>query len=143
MLSMILFIFGQENDIIKCKPQIKDGKYKIISEGKTISGEKRLLVFIYVKPKDINRQYLLQTPQRIKETYCNDPQLIAVIFDNKKTMYQYALSDYARTNGKVVRMRGFYSFDRKTGKDLLEFSTKRGDPTTEVQIDLSLQKHNL
>lgn len=34
-------------------------------------------------------------------------------------------------------MRGAYGFDRESGKDILEFSTKLGNPTTEIQIDLS------
>ena len=58
-----------------------------------------------------------------------------MIFESKKDASLSLLSGYI--SGKPIIARGYFSFDRKKGVKLVEFSTKKGNPTREIQIDLS------
>jgi hypothetical protein len=94
-------------------------------------------LFIVIKPSDINKKSMVQLAKRLKAEFCLYERAQFVIFDNKKYADVTSMNDYIQSKGKTILMRGYYSFNRITGEDLLEFSTKRGNPTTENQIDLS------
>ena len=129
--------FAQATKPQKCKSVVRGGKYKwarILPPSDTTD---LFFGFVLVNSKKINRDFMIELAKRLKEEYCHAEKFQVVIFDDRKYANTYSLSDYASSNGKIILVRGFYAFDRKTGKDLLEFSTKLGNPTTEVQIDLS------
>lgn len=127
---------AQSVKVQKCKSEVKGRKYKLVSEGRGIREDKSLLIFIAVKPKSLNREFMTQLARRLKSQYCNEQRIQVVIFDDQKIANPDSLWEYLESKGQTFLMRGFYSFDRLTGKDEIEFSSKRGNPTTENQIKL-------
>lgn len=132
-----LFVVGhaQTTSIKKCDSTIKGGQYRLISEDRTRDGT-GLLIFIVVDSKRINESDLKKVASRIKAEYCNEPNLQAVIADKRKFADPIVLFEFTDSKGRIVKMRGFYSFDRKAGTENLEFSRKRGNPTEEVKVTL-------
>lgn len=96
---------------------------------------------IFVEPNNFNEAFIRKLADRLTSEYCNEDKVYAVIFDNRKLARDsFFMEDYVRTGGKLIQMRGFYTLDRSIGKIAIEFSTKLGNPTTEIQIDLSSNK---
>ena len=136
---LIPFIISQSmaQNIHKCETTIKGGEYKWAGIDPMLKDPSSYFGFVLVKPKNINRVFLIELAKRLKKEYCEAEKFQVAIFDDRKYANANSLMDYTSSKGKIILMRGFYSFDRKAGKDLLEFSNKSGNPTTEVQIDLS------
>ena len=126
--------YGQTNP--DCKIRVEGGKYqwKGVSQVKT---ESAFFGYVLVKPKEINREFLFRLARRLKREYCEAERLQVVIFDQKKYANPLSQADHIDSGGKTFLMRGFYSFDRTQGTDLLEFSSKPGNPTTENMFDLT------
>lgn len=139
-LVLTMQVFAQETEIKKCHSDIKRGKYKLVSASYGIRGERQLLLIIVVPPKKINREDFIWLAKRLKSEYCHDEKLTAVIYDNKKYIDHGYFMDSLNSGGKRNWARGYYSFDRATDKDLIEFSSKLGNPTDENKIDLSGEK---
>jgi len=119
-----------------CESQVKGGKYKWAGIDPTLTDPGSYFGFVLVRSKDIDREYIIKLAHRLKDEYCKAQRLQVVIFDNRKHTGSDALLAYQESNGRIVLMRGFYAFDRTSGRDVIEFSTKLGNPTTEVTIDL-------
>lgn len=133
----VFSVKAQKKQVQKCDSSVTGGKYDWVGIAPLLKEPDHLFGSVLVKPKNINRDYLIQLARRLKSEYCSAQEFQVVIFDNSKYANSYSIQDYTSSGAKIILMRGFYSFDRKTGKDLLEFSTKPGNVTTEVQIDLS------
>ena len=118
-----------------CEIRVEGGKYKWkgISSVKTNSA---FYGYVLVKPKQINKEFLFRLAQRLKKEYCRAERLQVVIFDQGKYANPLSQADYLDSGGKKILMRGYYSFDRSMGTELLEFSNKLGNPTTENMFDL-------
>jgi hypothetical protein len=96
--------------------------------------------FVLVRPKDINEDFLLALASRLKAEYCHATTLQVVIFYSKKYANPLSIEDLAQSKGETILMRGFYTFDRESGRDKLEFSKRLGNRTTEIQIDITTKK---
>jgi len=120
----------------KCKIQNKAGKYKLLLIDAT-RDKNGISLFLHVKfkKKTINRVRMTQLADRLFAEYCKANSLLAVIFESKKDAGLSLLSGYI--SGKPIIARGYFSFDRKKRVKFIEFSTKKGNPTREIQIDLS------
>lgn len=119
-----------------CKYKGNEGKYKLLWQARTIRGENTLLLHILIKPKNVNRDFLILLAKRIRSEYCNEKNVYVVIFDDRKLASDFHRTDYFLSKDKIIE-RGHYKLDRENGVELLEFSTKRGNPTTEIKVDLS------
>jgi hypothetical protein len=134
LLAFAFSASAQKKKTVRCKTDIPSVKYEIGSGFRS----KPIQINIYVDPELIEKDVLIQLAKTLKAEFCNEEKAQFIIFDDRKHINSGdALRDYVDSGGKLILMRGFYSFDRKTGKDTIEFSKKPGNPTTEVQIDLS------
>jgi hypothetical protein len=137
MLGLVNSGVAQKGETRKCETTVKGGKYKVNSSSPS-SGKRGLMLSIVVKPKNFNREYMLQVAQRIKSEYCSEKEIIAVIFDDRKLDNLGALpGDFPEPKDIEKVRRGYYSLDKAKSEEGIEFSTKRGNPTTEVEIDLT------
>ncbi len=141
-LTIVTDSFSQRNDGTNCKSKVDGGKYKSASIGPLMDSPKSYFGYILIRPSEVSKEFLLKLATRLKVEYCNAEKLQVVIFDKKEYANSNSLRDYAASKGKIILMRGFYNFDTITGVDALEFSTKFGNPTTEVQLDLTKDKHS-
>ncbi len=141
MLFLILAIFtfgaSAQDNSRKCKVEMNGGKYKWAGIDSLSSNANSYFGFVVIRPKDVNAGFMTSLAKRLKSEYCNAEKLQVVIFDNRRYATSQSLNDYVDSKGKIVLMRGYYSFDRTTGADVLEFSSKLGRPTTEHKIDLA------
>lgn len=128
---------AQNKNEKKCKSEVTGGKYKWVGIAPLLQEPGNLYGYVLVKPKYIRRDFMIQLAKRLKSEYCNAENFQVIIFDDGKYANSYSMQDYVSSKGKIILMRGFYSFNRSTGVDGLEFSTKFGNPTTEIQIDMS------
>jgi hypothetical protein len=142
ILLLSLSADAQWRKVKRCQATEKAGKYKLFFDWRPLDERRTVSAYIIVKPKNINRKYLLQVARRLKSEYCYDEKLNVIIFDDIKLISADPVLDYANSDQKIVKWRGLYSFDRATGKESFEFSTKLGNPTNEVQVDLSTKPPN-
>ncbi len=138
-ILLILFSMGQAvaQESNKCRVSVKGGKYRGTNIASIRNDPDVYAGFLLVRPKDVNREFMIALASRLKQEYCHAKKVNVFIFDQKKYANWNSIKDFISSGGKTILMRGAYGFDRESGKDLLEFSTKLGNPTTEIQIDLS------
>jgi hypothetical protein len=143
LLFLAIFLFcgatgKAQNKIEKvCKSVVSGGKYKWVSISPLLKEPDNVFGYVLVKPKQINRGFMMRLAERLKSEYCDARKFQVIIFDDRKYANGNSMQDYVRSQGKIILMRGFYTFDRSAGLDRIEFSSKRGNPTTETQIDMS------
>ena len=141
LLCCILATSGQEVDpnLKACKVSSKPiVKYELVSAGVGLGKSPVVGLRIVVADKFFNRLQMELLVKQLGEKYCNATELGVTIFDDKKTA-QNARVVVEHLSGKrvVPQIRGFYSANKSTGLSKLEFSTKRGNPTNEITLDLS------
>ncbi len=129
---------GLPSRVKSCEPRAVDGgTYKWAAIDPLLRDPNSYFGFVLVRPQNVKRDFLVKLATRLKSDYCKAEKLQVVIVDKRRYANSTSLTDYADSRGRIVLMRGFYSFDRVSGRDLLEFSSRFGNPTTENQIDLS------
>jgi hypothetical protein len=124
---------------VECKvDSSKKFKYKIIAKERTINEPYIFSIRVVIKDnKKFNKENMLKFTENIKARFCNEERISVVIFDDEKTANESrVVADYLLDQRKAPELRGFYSLDRKTGSEGIQFSTKRGNPTDEVKIDI-------
>jgi hypothetical protein len=127
---------AQQNETKSCKSNIKGGKYKRAEISSWYRQPRRFSGNVLIKPKNINKDFLILMAKRLKSEYCGAEYLKVAIYDNATSM-DSGWEIYNKSKGNVVRQRGNYVFDRITGQEYLEFSTKLGNPISEIRIDLT------
>lgn len=132
--------FGQEQKIQKCPvPEGIGGKYKIIFETRTLGEPKRIILDVVVNSKNYTKEYLTEFAKRIKAEYCNENYLSVNIFDNKKAIRIW-YENFIVSEKRSEERRGTYLLDKQTDYEVVEFSTRPGNPINEVRIELSIPK---
>ncbi len=127
-----------EPKIEKCKVCPKQTfKYKLISIGRSLSEPPITGLRIVVKQPRFNRTDMAELARVLKAMYCHEESISAVIFDDSKVAKQaHVVVDQLVGTRKVPELRGYFSFDKQTGKTQISFSTKRGNPPEEIALDL-------
>ncbi len=125
----------------KCEFRGESGKYKLIFLDET-QDENGISVFLHIKlnAKKYKKTEMVKLAKRLFAEYCKADELLVAIFESEKDSGLSLLPGYII--GKPIVTRGYYSFNRKTGENGIEYSTKKGNPTTEIQIDLSESLQN-
>ena len=117
-------------------PKLDSGRYKLLFTTRGVTGDKTLILYILLKSEDINRGYLLTVAERINKTYCNEASVIAAIFDERKYAGTFAVTDFAVSRNVYPGYRGQYRLNRQPISETLMYSSKKGNPIDEVEIDL-------
>lgn len=130
-------VFSQETKTTKCVvPKGLGGKYKLLSEAFPIGNSNEVLLEVIIKPKHFNKADLIELTKRIKTEYCNINEISLSMFDSKKVALGWHY-DFVTSKGSIDRRRGIYFLNRKTNEEVIEFSTKFGNPISEVKLNLS------
>lgn len=147
LLSIILFsvcfsVVGQKQKIETCSAKnLKGGEYKLISVIYPVNTPHKVVLDIWIKPKNFTKEYMTKLATRLRATYCNEDYISVSIFDNKKDQLGSG-HDFIISGGKINRSRGYYWLNKKTGEEGISFSTKPGNPIDEVKIIFSEPKKN-
>lgn len=113
------------------------GKYKFLFSSRNSTTEsKALSVFVVIKSPNINKQFLLDFVKRIRQEYCNEPNILVEIFDDRKYAGTFAVTYYLINKVADVGYRGEYILYKDIALEGLRFSTKRGSPIDEITIEL-------
>lgn len=132
---------GQQD--VTCRPQNRDKsapKYRIGYRERTKSTPSILVVHISIEPKHFNRTDMSALARRLNEDFSKEPQLNAVICDEFETAKEPGIIYDLLRREPPLALRGFYELDRASRKEGISFSTARGKPLDEVDIDLSKER---
>jgi hypothetical protein len=120
----------------KCDVSAAAGRYKVIFATRPNSVGSEVLLDVVISPKNFNRSFMNDFVRRIRATFCKEDTISISLFDSEKAAkgwhYIYMIS-----KGQTDSRRGTYMFNRRSGKEALEFSTKPGNPIDEVKMELS------
>ena len=128
---------------VKCKVKdksLRSVKYRVAySERSTDDGRPSILVFISVKPENINREYLVLLAHHLNQRFCREERLAVAIF------VDYNAARYFKPEFPEVldAMRGEYFLDRRTGEEYVGFTTipnYNNNPQARIRIDLGAKK---
>lgn len=123
MLLSLIFVystnlFGQTAEPCKVSENL-GGKYKLVfGETSVVKERKIFFLHIKIKPKNFSKEYLTQTAQRIRETYCNENIINAEILDSSD---KRKFDDLTPPPTFSPATKAVYSLDRNTGKELIQF----------------------
>lgn len=92
---------------------------------------------IVVKQKDFTHDSMVRLAKTIRNKFCQDDEITAIIFDDKRVAMTMDEGQYLIGEIKVPEVRGFYSYSKEDNYEGIEFSTERGKPFNEVRIKLS------
>ncbi len=93
-------------------------------------------VILSVDAQHFNRDDMIRLAAQLKADFPNAPILSGEILDDRNIADNYVpAGDMYRLFYKA--RRAFYSLNRKTGKEYIEFSSARGKPFNERRINLS------
>ena len=82
---------------------------------------------------------MIALSSQLKKDFANEPLLLAIIFDSETAARNY-LPAGGSYDEAVKLERGQYELNRTSGHESIIYSTKRGNPITEVQIDLQAKE---
>jgi hypothetical protein len=133
-------ISQKRGDITECKSNIANPvKFKVLRVSPSIREPFTLGIDVAVRKKDFNREFMIRFAQTIRARYCMENAIGVAIVDDKKVFLADPEIIAYHLGGikKSPVIRGFYSFNRLTGVNVIGFSTKRGNPDDEIVIDFS------
>lgn len=125
---------------INCQHQIENRgapKYRIGYQERTKGKPSILVLYISIKPKHFNRDDMIALAKRLNKDFRRELQLNVVICDEYETAKDPGIIYDLLRREPPLALRGFYELDRVSGKEGISFSTERGKPMDEVDIDLS------
>lgn len=132
------FTFGQKPIICQRQSENKNPlKYRIGSKYRPETAPSMLIVHISIDPKYFNREDMIALARQLNKDFSREKQLTAAICDEYKTAKSRGIIYDLLRREPPTALRGFYEIDRTTGKEGISFSTERGKPLDEVDIDLS------
>ncbi|HMS39561.1 MAG TPA: hypothetical protein PKE69_04990 [Pyrinomonadaceae bacterium] len=123
LICLLIFVFSTANfaqNKQSCKvTKNLGGKYKLDdSYTSLVEGRGIFFLRIKLKPKNINKGYLLEVAQRIKETYCNENIIYAEIWDSSD---KRIFDDLTPPPIFPPWARAIYSLDRIENKEMIQF----------------------
>jgi hypothetical protein len=112
-------------------------KYRIAYRRRDNSAPTRLRLHISVEPKHFNRADMASLARRLNTDFRNEQELNVVICDEYKAAKSPGIIYDLLRREPPLALRGFYELDRAKGKEGISFSTERGKPLDEIDIDFS------
>jgi len=108
-----------------------------IGQDDPIEGGMKLFLVVSINRNEYEKTRLTATMRSIRSRFPKCAKLAILLMDNHAR--GRSISSKHTHNPSYEKdlafVRGYYSFDRETGKEFLEFSFRRGEP--EVKFDLS------
>lgn len=134
------YAFAQErkDEFHRCEISSQSkAKFRLASIGRSLDKPFITGMRIVLNKNSFNKEYMLRLAQRIKTEYCREEIISVTIFDDYKAATSArVVAEHLAGTQIAPEIRGFYSLNRKTGEEGIEFSTERGKPTGEVEINL-------
>ncbi len=130
-------LMGQTNDCDK--PRTGTAKYKVVRNEIPRFAPNTRSLRIVVKEKLFNRDSMVRLARTIRRQFCSDDEISVMIFDDERVARNMDEGLYLAGKIKVPELRGLYAFGDHGRSDSIEFSTKRGNPISEIVIDLTSQ----
>jgi hypothetical protein len=95
-----------------------------------------LLVQISIAPEHFDRHDMITLAQRLKKDFRHEQHLIVAICDEYNVANNPDVMDTLLIPPISLALRGIYELDRVNDKEGINFSTERGKPLGEIDIDL-------
>lgn len=112
-------------------------EYKVAKSIRTVAGPETIIVHISVKPKVFNREDMLRLAEELRSDFVGEKRIMVWLFDSSSSAKTFTPLTHSLTYKRDYQsLRGFYDLDRETGREGIEFSTARGKPRDEVQLQI-------
>jgi hypothetical protein len=139
-----LFASAHGQKLNKCRVTVKPEhapKYRIgVSQRSIVDNKPWLLLQISIAPQYFNRRDMTALTALLNKEFCHEERLEVTICDTHKAAKDYSLIvDWLRGDTNAA-MRGFYRLARPEGSESIIFSTERGRPLNEVEINFAGQQ---
>lgn len=119
-------------------------KYRIGYKWRTKENPSILVVQISINPDHFNREDMIALAQQLNKDFRREPKLNVAVCDEYQAAKSSGLINDLLMHRSPPALRAYYELDRVTGKEGISFSTARGKPLDEIDIDLSkLVKTNI
>jgi hypothetical protein len=115
----------------------KAPKYRVGFQRRTKGKPSILLVQISVAPEHFNFAAIKLLAQQLKKDFQHEQHLTVLISDDYDTARSSDLLVDIMRREPPPGYRGVYELDSTAGREGINFSTKRGNPINEVDIDVS------
>ena len=113
-------------------------EYKIGQSFLTLEDVPMLIVQVSIQSKAFNRSDMIELVKELKARFPDQPKLFARVFDSYPSAKSFVPHPHSRTYVRDNKsLRGYYSLDRKSGKEYIQFSSAPGKPRDEVEIELT------
>ena len=115
----------------------KSPEYKIAYRTRTKGEPSLLQVHISIDAKHFNRHDMTALARRLNKHFRRELRVTVVICDRYEAARRPDVIHDLSIGAPPTALRGFYEIDRVAGRDGICFSTERGKPLDEIDIDLS------
>ena len=145
ILAVTGIVFGQaQNGCIRLTgkeyPRYKVGRSELGGKG---DSDQSLLLYISVDPKTLTRDSMIKLAKRIKNDFCREKRIQAIIFDQYKIAKRFVPHPHSKTYAYDMKnMKGGYFLDRTTGEEYISYSIAGKGLADEQKIVLTHKKQS-
>jgi hypothetical protein len=131
------------NAYSRSKDETRAIDYKIGKSFRTVAGPPTLIVYISVKPKRFNRDYMIILANELNNKFHDEKRVSVWVFDSYQSARDFVPHRHSPSYDRdFMALRGFYDLDRENGSESVSFASTRGKPRNEIEIRLSEMKRN-
>jgi hypothetical protein len=137
-VALVLSIGMGQTHTVAATKGFRSVDYQIGKSFQTLENVPTLIVQVSVKSKAFNRSDMIELAKELKERFDDEPKLFARVFDSYSSARDFVPHPHSRTYDRDNKsLRGYYSLDRKSRKEYIQFSSAPGKPRDEIEIDLT------
>lgn len=139
-LIFICLEFTVAQETINCSHKAlsnKAPKYRIGYRLRAKDKPSALRLHISIGPKYFNRADMIALAKHLNKDFQREKELDVVICDDYETAKSPGIIYDLLKREPPLALRGFYELDRGSSKEGISFSTERGKPLDEIDINLS------
>lgn len=128
--------YGQRIKKCRVENKLDAPKYRIGRVRRDVLNNMPILLLqISIAPEHFNRRDMTALAHQLNQEFCKEKQLnVAICDDYRAAKDTYLISDLLRHEPSPA-LRGAYDLNRITGREGISFSTERGRPLNEMDID--------
>ena len=114
-------------------------KYRKGCKDRPEADPQMFVLHISVDPKYFTRDGMTALARRLNKEFPSEQLMTVVICDDYQTAKSCGIVYDLLRREPPPGLRGFYEIDRRNGKEGISFSTARGKPLNEIDIELGNQ----
>lgn len=112
-------------------------KYRIGQKNRTSAGEHTLVLHLSIKTQYFNRDSLVALARRINQDFCNEPRIVAAIFNDHSAARDFtAVYEGSTFERHFPNWRASYRLDRTTGEESVILYAENKNIEDAIEVNL-------